>query len=257
MTREEDQLRLRLQDEAGRAARTGLAVPGRFIPREEMPRAVHAARQAGVLVFGNGGREDAERVQVCFCAEAEEARYTFRWLEIRWNARFSRVEHRALLGSLMALGTDRSYMGDLIAGEDRAWLCCLQELAVRLPAEWREAGRTPLTVRLLEEGETPALSLAPGRSLRDTVASLRLDCVLASALGISRESAAEQIRRGGVQVNHRQEEHRDRVLGPGDILSVQGFGRIRLQEAGEPNRHGRLPVLLEIQSAKNVKKAKP
>ncbi len=248
MAQEEERLRQRLQDEANRAARTGITVPGRFIPREDMPWAVHAARLAGVLVDGDGGWEDAERVQVCFYTEPDEPRYTFRWLEIRWNARFGRVEHRALLGSLMALGTDRSWCGDLIAGEDAAWLCCLQELAVRLPSEWREAGRTALTVRLLETA--PEIARPGGRTLRDTVASLRLDCVLAGGLRISRGSAAERIRRGEVQVNHRREEHTDRVLSPGDLISIQGFGRIRLREAGDANRHGRLPVILDIQSGR-------
>ena len=233
-----------LLDWAVRAAKTGRAVTGRFIPEADMGQAVHAARQAGVEAAFDGGRPGAERVQVCFCPEGEEPVFTGQWLEIRWNRRFAAPEHRALLGSLMALGIDRSYAGDLIAGEDGAWLYCLPSLAARLPEEWREAGRIAITVRPMERA--PEITPPKGTALRDTVPSLRLDAVLASALRESRANAAERIRRGDVQVNHRAEERTDRQLTAGDLLSVRGRGRVRLCAVGEPNRKDRLPVEMEL-----------
>lgn len=249
MNGEEERLLRRLRDEAQRAAAQDKAVPGRFLPREVFSEAVHAARQAGVEVSADGGWPDAERVQVCFHPASREACFTYEWLEIRWNRRFSGMEHRALLGSLMHLGVDRSWCGDLLMREEDAVLCCLRELAVRLPQEWREAGRVPLTVRQLEEA--PIIRQAQGRLVRDTVASLRLDCVLAGGLGVSRAAAAERIRRGEVSVNHRPEERIDRMLQPGDLLSVRKFGRIRLDAVEDPNRKGRLPIALCILSGKD------
>ena len=38
----------------------------------------------------------------------------------------------------------------------------------------------------------------------------------------------------------------DRVLAPGQLISVRGFGRIRLTEVGQPTRKDRLPVTLEV-----------
>jgi RNA-binding protein YlmH len=82
--------------------------------------------------------------------------------------------------------------------------------------------------------------------MRDTVASLRLDCVLASGLRTSRAKAAEMIREGLVMVEHMPEERVDRLLETGALLSVRGFGRIRLTAVGEKTRKDRLPVTLEI-----------
>ena len=42
------------------------------------------------------------------------------------------------------------------------------------------------------------------------------------------------------------EERTDRLLEPGQLLSIRGFGRIRLTEVGSPTRKDRLPVTLEI-----------
>ncbi len=233
-----------LRDQAVRAARSGRTVTGRFLPETDCGMAVHLAREAGFCASFDGGHEGAERVQVCFHPREDAPVFDAVWMEIRWDPRAQTPDHRALLGSLMALGVDRSFAGDLIAGEDRAWLRCLPTLAAMLPDQWHEAGRTAISVRLPED--VPELPTPVGKKLRDTVASPRLDAVLAAALGKSRESAAERVRRGDVAVNHHTEVRVDRQLAPGDLLSVRGFGRIRVTALSEPNRKGRLPIQLEV-----------
>ena len=238
------QLALRLQQNAQRADRLDIPVPGRFVTGEERALAVHAAREARVAVSFDGGWPDAEREQVCFHPAWAEAEFTAVWVEIRWAAKFAQVEHRDLLGSLLALGMDRSFFGDLIAQEDRAYLLCLPEIAARLPMEWDKAGNVPIKVQQL--AEAPAIEPPKGEFLRDTVASLRLDCVLSAGMKTSRSRAAEIIRMGAVAVDHMPEERTDRVLAAGQLLSIRGFGRIRLTEVGSPTRKDRLPVQLEI-----------
>lgn len=206
--------------------------------------AVHAAREARVAVSFDGGWPDAERVQACFHPAWAETEFTAVWVEIRWAAKFAHVEHRDLLGSLMALGMDRAFFGDLIALEDRAYLLALPEVAARLPMEWDKAGNVPIKVALLEE--PPVIAPPKGDMLRDTVASLRLDCVLSAGMKTSRGRAAEIIRTGAVSVDHMPEERTDRILEAGQLLSIRGFGRIRLVEVGDRTRKDRLPVIFEI-----------
>lgn len=244
MRPEQGQTALRLRQGAERAERLDLAVPGRFVTGEERSLAVHQAREAGVTVSFDGGFGDAERMQVCFHPAWAEAEFTGVWLQIRWAAKFASVGHSDLLGSLMALGMDRSFFGDLIALEDCAYLYALPEAARRLPLEWDKAGNVPLTVTMLEEA--PIFEMPRGEAMRDTVASLRLDCVLASGMRTSRAKAAEMIRAGLVSVEHMPEERVDRLLEAGQLLSVRGFGRIRLTDVGGKNRKDRLPVMLEI-----------
>ena len=241
---EAEQLRLRLRQGAERADRLGRAVADRFVTGEERAWAVHEARQAGVEVAFDGGWADAERVQVCFYPGGDEPAFTAVWLDVRWPSKFVRCDHRDLLGSLMALGMDRSFFGDLIALEDHAYLLALPEIADRLPVEWQKAGSAPLTIRALEQ--PPEIEAPQGAMLRDTVPSLRLDAILASGMKLSRARAAELIREGAVAVDHSQEMRTDRALSEGQLLSVRGFGRIRLREVGDMTRKERLPILLEI-----------
>lgn len=239
-----EQLSLRLRQQAERAERLDIAVPGRFVTGEERALAVHAAREAQVSASFDGGWPDAERVQVCFHPAWAEAEFTAVWLEITWAAKFAHVEHRELLGSLMALGMDRAFFGDLLMQGDHACLLALPEVAARLPMEWDRAGNTPIRVTVLDAA--PDIEVPQGEMLRDTVASLRLDSLLAAGMKTSRGRAAEIIRMGAVAVDHTPEERVDRLIEAGQLLSVRGFGRVRLIEVGDRTRKERLPVRLEI-----------
>lgn len=243
-TESQEQLALRLKQAAQKAAKIDRPVPGRFVTGDERSIALHEAHQAGVEASFYGGWDDAERVQVCFHPYGDEPEYTAVWMLVKWNAKFAQVEHRALLGSLMALGMDRAFFGDIIAQEDRAYIYVMPEMAARLPMEWDSAGRTSITVEELYE--PPGIEAPKGVMFKDTVASLRLDSVLASGMKLSRSKAAEIIRQGAVMVDHMPEERVDRMLSQGQLLSVRGFGRIRLTDVGNPTRKDRLPVALEI-----------
>lgn len=238
------QTALRLRQGAQRAEQLDRAVPGRFVTGMERQEAQREARECGVLVSFDGGWDDAERVQVCFHPDGVEAEFTAVWLEITWAAKFTRVGHSDLLGSLMALGMDRSLFGDLIVQDAVAYLLAMPEAARSLVEEWHEAGHTAIRVRRMDEA--PCFTPPQGQMMRDTVASLRLDCVLAAGMSVSRARAAEIIRQGLVQRNHTPEERVDAMLEAGDLLSVRGFGRIRLSEIGGRTRKDRISIQMEV-----------
>ena len=146
--------------------------------------------------------------------------------------------------SLMALGMDRSLFGDLMVEDGTAYLLAMPEAAKSLQDEWHEAGHTAIRVRLLDA--PPQFTPPQGAQMRDTVASLRLDCVLAAGMSLSRARAAEIIRQGIVQRNHTPEERVDTLLEAGDLLSIRGFGRIRLTEIGGRTRKDRISIQLEV-----------
>ena len=238
-----EKLRLRLEGGAKAAQKRDTAVPGRFISKEMYPQAVHIARQFNVSVSLYGGYPDAERCQVCFHPQQDEPVFTGVWVEARWNPRFSSLTHPELLGSLMALGIDRSYFGDLIAGEQTAHLYTLPETAIQLTCEWTQAGRTSIETSVLQE--PPMLALPEGEHEEFSSASLRLDAILSGGLHLSRAKAADLIRQGLVMVGHQEETRVDRVLQSGDLISIRGRGRIRISEIGGLSRKGRTYVRIE------------
>lgn len=213
----EGQTALRLRQGAQRAEKLDRAVPGRFVTGMERQEAQREAKVCGVLASFDGGWDDAERVQVCFHPDGVDAEFTAVWLEISWAAKFARVGYSDLLGSLMALGMDRSLFGDLMVEDGTAYLLAMPEAAKSLQDEWHEAGHTAIRVRLLAVG-----------------------------MSLSRARAAEIIRQGLVQRNHTPEERVDTLLEAGDLLSIRGFGRIRLTEIGGRTRKDRISIQLEV-----------
>lgn len=241
---ERQALAIRLNELARRSAREWQPVCSRFLAAEERELALHSAHEWHVLAHFDGGWPDAERVQCCFCPEDIPPIFTGVWMRVAWNPRFGTVDHRSLLGSLMALGMERALMGDFVLQEHAALIRATPELALRLPGELSRVGN--VSVQVSQPAEVPEITPPQGDMLRDTVASLRLDSVLSAGLRTSRAKGVEWLRQGLVQVNHQLTQRPDQQLTPGDLISVRGFGRIRLLEAGAPTRKDRIPILLEI-----------
>ena len=91
--------------------------------------------------------------------------------------------------------------------------------------------------------DLPFSEAAP-QQITCTVSALRLDAVLAAACRISRAAAAELIEAGQVRLNHQLTEKNAFSLKEGDLLSVRGYGRIRVGAVEGVSKKGRLRVRL-------------
>ncbi|MDD4079528.1 MAG: S4 domain-containing protein, partial [Eubacteriales bacterium] len=82
----------------------------------------------------------------------------------------------------------------------------------------------------------------PVRTISCTVASVRLDAVLSTGLGMGRSKAAELIKGDKVKVNWRQIVQPGFQLKEGDVLSVRGRGRLELSLVGGETKKGRIRI---------------
>ena len=87
-------------------------------------------------------------------------------------------------------------------------------------------------------------SSSPVKLVRDTVASLRLDSVLAAGFSLSRGRAAEAVEKGSVQVNYVTCVKPDKPVSAGDTITCRGLGKCVLDSVGAPTKKGRLPVAI-------------
>ena len=83
------------------------------------------------------------------------------------------------------------------------------------------------------------------KRIRDTVATPRLDAVVAAAFSTSRGKAADLIAAGRVQLNYRECGKSDRLVAEGDVLSCRGLGKAVVKELGGRSKKGR--VMLELE----------
>lgn len=188
-----------------------------------------------------GGYAAAERqllAFVPFAVELDSAAYPIAALEISGNFSFNSVNHRDYLGSLMALGIKREMLGDIIVDSDGGQVILHRYILGFVQANWQSIGRVSISVR-----EIPASKIRPPQQEQAvrtaTVASLRLDAVTAAAYRLSRTQACKHIRAGRLKHNYRPETRCDRLVSPGDMLSLAGYGRAQLIDVGGKSKRGR------------------
>ena len=197
-----------------------------------------------------GGYEGAER-QVCrFLPDWQEPEDALADPEGPLAAlealfpRDSSLSHRDILGGLMGLGLTREQLGDILMEDGRCQVVVLREALPILLSQWEGAGRWKISV-----GEIPVHELRPAqaavKTIRDTVATPRLDAVLAAGFSLSRSKAAGYVSAGKVAVNHRECLKGDHQVEEGDVLTCRGLGKCVVKEVPGQSRKGRTMLVLE------------
>jgi len=153
---------------------------------------------------------------------------------------FRKLTHRDYLGAVLGLGIERDAIGDIaVQNEHSAILFCPRTLADFLIGELTKVGADTVRCRecIIEETFTDGKQYRP---ISDTIASPRLDCVVAALCNLSREAAQNAVRSGLVEVDFEPEERVDIVLTPPITVSVRGHGRFILRSFDGETRKGRL-----------------
>ncbi|PLR69671.1 YlmH family RNA-binding protein [Bacillus sp. UMB0893] len=148
-------------------------------------------------------------------------------IEVHYPVKYTSLEHRHILGSLMSLGLKRSKFGDLLFFEDRIQLVTAKEVEDFIVMNLNEIGRSKVSLQPLDWKQRIRHSEAIQESSA-TVSSLRLDAVAAAIYNISRQKIGILIQNGNVKVNWKVIEQTSFECREGDTLSVRGFGRSKL-----------------------------
>lgn len=204
--------------------------------------------------LAEGGFPEAERVRLAiapsrFKLVAEDAQVTVVWAFSVKQA--ERPEHRQVLGSLMSMGLKREVIGDIRHGQNGVYVAATKEIAAFLVDNWNGIGKTIIDA-VYPDGE---LRLEPdqGEVLRITVASPRLDAVLAEGFGVSRTLAQNWISQGKVKRNDLAVLKNETEVRIGDTISCRGQGRLNFGEA-KPTRKGRIAWKVTVFKAKRQRK---
>lgn len=200
----------------------------------------------GYNVMFWGGFEESERKIFGVFPEWEEAEEDkFPISVVKFTSGFSKkLTHRDYLGTVMSLGIDRSKIGDILIEEEFAYVFAYSDIAEYIRDNIRKIANVGVKAELLEGGV-----YIPEKEYKtvDTVcASLRLDAVITGALNISRNASVQLIREGKVKLNYREENQSSKTVKEGDLISVRGYGRFFLEEAGNETRKGRLHITIKF-----------
>ncbi len=243
---EERLLFARIMDKKEQSERRSTAQWTDFLSPAEVERAKDLLCACGVFDGYRfcGGYENAERCRLCFLPSWQEESDEDEGIAYLHAAFYESgaLSHRDFLGSILALGLVRGKIGDIAVREQSCDIVVTPDAVELLLREWKSAGRIALRVSQItkEQWQGPEQKT---KEIRDTVASLRLDAVIAVGLSTSRGKASEWVSEGRVQKNYRPCNKSDSAVAQGDVISVRGVGKFTLQEVGGLSKKGRIGIV--------------
>ena len=203
---------------------------------------LHAAAIHEGYAF-RGGYERAERKMLFFLPDwQEEADESESMTALRCTYRKEdTLTHRDFLGALMGCGVKRETVGDIYVAEGRCDFLVTREVLPYLLQNFLSAGRTKLHVEQIALTDV-SVPEQKTKMVRDTVPSLRLDGIVSSGFSISRGKAADYISAGKCELNYTPCVKGDKQTTEGDVITVRGLGKIRLDTIGSNTKKGRIGV---------------
>ena len=260
----------RLDDLCDRGARGEAAVGPYLTPREAKYARIHlSARMRNGTAVLWGGYPEAERVRVFILpdyteglvdpealsshpvaalAEAglEDLADTLREAVCPVSVKgsgFRDLTHRDYLGSILGLGLERDAIGDiLIPDAHNAILFTDTRVGDFLKTSLEKVATDTVKVGRVPEGT----SLAGTRRLQpisDTVASERLDCVVAALCNFSREKAQMTVRSGLCELDYETVEDCSATVVAPAVISVRGYGKFAVHAFDGTTRKGRVRLV--------------
>lgn len=196
-----------------------------------------------VMKFGGYGESERKIIGVFpEWEEAQESQFPIKVLKIE-SGIGRELNHRDYLGTFMSLGIDRSKTGDIIADGKTAYAYVCEDIAEYIRTNVRKIGNqgVKITICDMAEIEVPQPKL---QRMSEVCASMRLDAVAGAAAGVSRSVAANLIRGGKVNINHRPCEDVSKTVKEGDLLSIRGYGRFIASKVTGETRSGRIHIEL-------------
>lgn len=248
MNQEEALFRKHLSDLARTADQRSIVTFTDFLNLNEL-NLFHTAGRDFPYVQGEtfGGYEHAERQMAAFLPDALsfDWKYPIACLRIApLNKKFAEpLTHRDYLGAVLNLGIERAKIGDILVGQDAAWMFCTEGMADFICRELVRIRHTSVRCERCEASEIEAQVRT--ETVTGTVSSVRLDSVLAVACKASRSSLIASIEEGRVFINGRLVTSNAYQLKEGDLISLRGTGRFRFLEVGNQSKKGRYFIKIE------------
>ncbi|MCM1133226.1 MAG: YlmH/Sll1252 family protein [Ruminococcus flavefaciens] len=238
----------KLGDLVSRAERNGVCGFSDFLDERQCAEAeLWCRRNAGSLRYKFwGGFSEASRKMLAvypdYCEDYILEEFPFMCVTFTYRKE-DKLTHRDFLGTFMGMRMKREIIGDIVVGEGIAQAFVTDVAGKLISTTVSKIGRTG--VKCFTDRPFELEVKQNFAEISGTVASLRLDCVVALAMNVSREKASAFIRADKVDVNHFTASSVSGELKEGDILSIRGCGRFILSGINGFTKKNRLHIVLK------------
>lgn len=185
-----------------------------------------------------GGYDDAERVMLGVLPDwCEMPPFPIKAITFTYRECDS-LAHKDFLGALMALGIARETIGDILVEKGRAVVFATDDVSKFILTQIDKVGNVGVT--LVEGYDQPLPQIGVKQAFSVTVASTRIDCVVAAICNMSRNQATEKIADGLVSVNSICVTKSTATIHTGDKITIRHKGRFEIVSHDGYSKSGRI-----------------
>lgn len=209
-----------------------------FLTVREQHLLVRMTHQVGLQIELYGGFTEAERKRAILMPGdwyPEPEDFEIGVAHITGKDKHAPLQHRQILGSLLGLGIQRKVVGDIGTADGETYAYITKAIIPFVKQNFIRVGNMEIHL----EVNHASIRLEPPLYVHEiiSVASLRADAIVAQVCHWSRAKAQTAIKQHKIQLNFLELLHFDEQLTEEDILSIRGYGRVKiLQIIGKTSR---------------------
>ncbi len=188
-----------------------------------------------------GGYDNAKRV-IFGSGVSTTEEFPLSALSFKYRSEFE-LSHRDFLGSLMALGIERSTIGDIIVNDGQAIVFVKDDIVPFIKQEVRKIGR--VGVKITDYDLSDFTYEDEFDEMTFTISSLRLDVFVSALCKISRDKACKLIESELVTINHQTQTSNSKTLCVSDVVTIRKYGKFVFAENNGFSKKGKIKVLVK------------
>ncbi|QGU95124.1 hypothetical protein GOM49_08490 [Clostridium bovifaecis] len=150
-------------------------------------------------------------------------------IKIKNKSNFVDLKHADFLGALMNQGIKREKFGDLILEDQNCYVPVCKDISEFVKENLVRIGKNPCEIVSIDTKNTKVPTYKfEKRNI--VVTSMRLDSVVASICGISRNTSAEMIKKGLILLDYEKALQKDTYVDVESIITARGYGKFKIHE---------------------------
>lgn len=149
-------------------------------------------------------------------------------LVLKNKSKFSNLEHRDYLGTLMSLGIKREKLGDLIIMDNLCYVPIINDITMYVMSNLDMVKNSPCEVESYNysEIEFPKVQF---KKLNLITTTMRLDAVVSSITHESRNSSVSLIEKGKVLLDYEDVREKNKLVKENQIITIRGYGKYKIE----------------------------
>ncbi|HHX67398.1 MAG: YlmH/Sll1252 family protein [Miniphocaeibacter sp.] len=148
------------------------------------------------------------------------------YINIISTDKIDNINHRDVLGSLLALGINRSKVGDILFTDKKITIILRTSLSNYVLQNLLSISKYKVSFSLDNNFSFDDL-IENTKKYFAIVSSLRLDLIISEIINYPRNKTSSLLNSGKIKVNYEEIKKSHYELKEGDIISVKGFGRFK------------------------------